>query len=689
MSFFMVGNLNTEFVPDRLEDLGGLIPGDFVVSRKINGEVLSKFEDDTWDLTTYGTRSVYTFNTWQTGDFDQLSRVITDEIKSITWLGMFNPRIARKKNKKMVSFSGYIKALKAIAKIAYHCNVSIVDSHSNSKFQAALKSSFLFAISDETEQAQWLSPYIKEVLRVCHSTVNDDLCEKLPKWKIVPDESYDDWVKRLNIANKYIRDKGKRTPLVPTRILATILEETEKQLDDALPLMERFVEFFEAIYEDPHLFSDSIGRARNAVTRIIGSGRPSPGPTSKSRLVSRKETLKRFGLDGYLEKKGVDAHLQNITNHLCQLQAFSAILIHFYSGMRASEVEVLPFDCHQVIDIPNFGKVDVLLSHTKKLARSNFSRLLPWVTSPIAKKAIKASQAIARINWVRNSPDRFPSRHETVPLWLANQWKKCATPVSYEYPIAYRSIVLASSIKSFKNVEIRRSDIEELVVFDAFRDWDEEPEFEIGQPWPLSTHQGRRSAAVYASRSGMVSLPSLATQFKHLTLMMTALYAENSAFAESFIVNEDGRIPESHTVIGDLRASKNLNDSVAFEEQVIKAHGPLLGGQGNAFQSEKDRNLPHFLDDARAIQKEIEVGKRKYVPLPTGGGCMNETGPCDSYGIDWTFPCLGCAKSVFEDDVLEEAAASLEFSMQEMSPNSLSYKFSNEKLRLIKARLTD
>ena len=66
MSFFMVGNLNTEFVPDRLEDLGGLIPGDFVVSRKINGEVLSKFEDDTWDLTTYGTRSVYTFNSFHT-----------------------------------------------------------------------------------------------------------------------------------------------------------------------------------------------------------------------------------------------------------------------------------------------------------------------------------------------------------------------------------------------------------------------------------------------------------------------------------------------------------------------------------------------------------------------------------------------------------------------------------------------
>ncbi len=117
----MLGNIDRDREPDRLEEIGTEIPGDFIVSRSINGKALSRFKDDAWDFTPYGASTIFYFAAWQTKEFDQLSRIITDEIKSIVWLAMFNPRLATNKNKKATSYYGFTLALRAIAKIAYHC----------------------------------------------------------------------------------------------------------------------------------------------------------------------------------------------------------------------------------------------------------------------------------------------------------------------------------------------------------------------------------------------------------------------------------------------------------------------------------------------------------------------------------------------------------------------------------------
>lgn len=685
MAFFMLGNTYRDREPDRIEEIRTEIPEDFIVSRSIGGEALSRFKDDAWDFTPYGAPSIFYFAAWQAREFDQLSRVITDEIKTIFWLSMFNPRIAINKNKKASSYSAFNLALRAIATIAYHCKTPLILAHLNLKFQAALQSSFLLSSEDTKKVTLHHSKQIKEIVRVCHTAAHDNFCDRLPHWKIIPEDRYDDWFKRLNAASKFIHINQKKTPLIPARIMALLLEESEKELDDALPYMEKLVDFFEAIFENPNLFCDNKNHAANATTRIKRSGRPKPS-YSASQFVSKEETLKHFGIGSYLQQKDISWTMPAIGSHLARLQSLSAVIIHLYSGMRHSEVAALPYECSQVIHIPDFGNVNILLSHTKKLASTNYSTMLPWVTSPVTKKAVRVAQCVARINWIRNSPESFPSNKSRVPLWLAASWASCRSPVNYEYPQSYHSLELGDAVKSFKGIEIRQADLDELITFDAFRNWDEDPKFGVGQLWPFTSHQARRAVAVYASRSGMVSLPSLATQFKHLSLMMTALYAENSTFAESFIVAEDAA--NAHFGM-EFRASKKIDDSISFEEQIIEAHSPLLGGQGKVFQAEKERNLPHFLDGARALQQDIKVGKRNFVPLPSGGGCMNETGPCDSYGLDWTFPCYGCSKSIFEKDVLQEAAASMELSMQEMSPKSLAYKFSSERLSLIKARINN
>ena len=70
---------------------------------------------------------------------------------------------------------------------------------------------------------------------------------------------------------------------------------------------------------------------------------------------------------------------------------------------------------------------------------------------------------------------------------------------------------------------------------DPHRAWRSEPRFQLGVPWTLTSHQLRRSLALYAQRSGLVSLPSLRRQLQHITEEMSRYYARGSAFANNII----------------------------------------------------------------------------------------------------------------------------------------------------------
>lgn len=172
---------------------------------------------------------------------------------------------------------------------------------------------------------------------------------------------------------------------------------------------------------------------------------------------------------------------------------------------------------------------------------------------------------------------------------------------------------------------------------------------------------------------------------------MTTLYAENSAYAEAFILI-DGKIPPEHSVVSDFRDSKRFNNSIAFYEQVINAESKLIGGRGNEFQIKKDRYLPMFFDSVERTKKDIEIGRQHFVPLPHGGGCMRKEGVCDLYGIDWTLPCLDCKNSTAGGDggkALKAYAQNMTENMKDLDEDSLAYTTANEVLDRIKIKILE
>ena len=685
MLYFLNFDVDPKFAPGRIESLGSGIPSDFIISRNQDGSIKSIFSDPIWDMRMYGAQGPFYFESWHRGEKDDLSQTLTHEIQTILWMAMFNPWIA-KKGKKINSYNNVLTCLRTLAKMAYRIGTTLENAHLNPKFQAALKASAASVIEDGAERVQIQS--LKIIIKCCHTAKHlKDSGYAFP-YRIVSESEYDQWLVRLKVARNDLSDESKRTPLIPVRILANLISGIEKELENLRPHLDGFVSLFEAIYSDQKLWCDRDSNIRFNINRIKKSGRTWPNKSQNTNVIlTKEETLQQFHLDEFLKSENISFNLQPICSYFKRAFEMARILLFIFTGMRASEQRVMPFDCYKELDIPNFGGVSFLFSHTTKMAQDNYSGIVQWVTAPIAKMAVEVAQKITRINWIRNTPKPFPADHKTVPLWLSShRAKPCKNYTHYDFPIA-PAPAFTVVLKNIDGIFIKQSDIDELVTFDAFRNWDEDPKFAVGKKWPFSSHQGRRSVAVYASRSGMVSLPSMGRQFKHVTLAMTALYSENSGFAESFILTEGGKVPEEYQVLSEFRDNQRLNASVAFEEHVIKSDTALLGGRGNEFQRQKEDNMPAFLDSAENMKDKIQTGQAHYTPLPQGGGCMRATGPCEKHGIDWTFPCFGCKDASYNGNALIEYSESMQDSFSEMDADSLAYKFTSEKLNRIEVVL--
>src|SRR5690606_28431270 len=142
-----------------------------------------------------------------------------------------------------------------------------------------------------------------------------------------------------------------------------------------------------------------------------------------------------------------------------------------------------------------------------------------WISSPIVERGISAARTVGRIAALKNGWD--DSSLDNYPLFpLLNFVRKDSCSYIYNTaPLA--GVVMADRQRQLQSrladTKITEADIVELERFDGFRDWRSDPDIQVGKYWPLTSHQCRRSLAVYSARSGMVSLGSLASQFKHLT----------------------------------------------------------------------------------------------------------------------------------------------------------------------------
>jgi len=350
---------------------------------------------------------------------------------------------------------------------------------------------------------------------------------------------------------------------------------------------------------------------------------------------------------------------------LARIQYAAKATIHCYTGMRDQEVMRLPYDCLSQAEVSP-GLVDDdgvvrdqavlidLISTTTKF--TGYKADASWLAASEVIKAVKVAQAICRALCVIHGVEV-----QNVPLFLNSSVIKFK-----EAEVSGANLSNEYRLPSFLNATvITQQDLFELESTDPGRSFTVEQGFAVGLPWPLTSHQFRRSLAFYGSSSGFVSMPSLKKQFKHLTLQMSRYYANNFEKLKTIFGYYDPEkgeyvLPSNHMAF-DFQTGMPISVAYDLLAEVLGSDARLYGGIGSYVEKQRSRldKGQVLIEDVREeTLKRVEQGHISFRKTFLGG-CM-KTGPCDAFMLGNYITCLSCPGGLIKPDRLEQAIGEAE-----------------------------
>lgn len=599
-------------LPDHYESISNYLNADenFVISRAIDGAAISTYKDMVWNLKMYDAkgRCIYNF----AGGIPHLTHPkaysIIAEMKIVQLARLY----LYYKPRKPGSIS--LIQLNKLANLALKNDLSL-----NSLFEDENTRRLIIPSYAELAAAPMRDMlfFFKELfdLRTTHAD-----------FKFSPTD-YSTIELMQEIYDRYPKaqkNDPQQTKLIPSRLYAAIICSFKLELDDFIDNADAIINLHKDRKNSP-LFGLPTTRAKRNKASTKWS-----------------DAVACYHLDSLFNKLSIYNWI-DLSSYLGEVQCIAKYWIHLFSGMRSNEARHLPADTYTTIKASG-AEVTIIRGYTSKIKAQNNTQTF-WVTSVIAEKGIIAARKIGRISAIMfDYDDKCLSSY---PLFPALK-KVCSEIQAFKGgPV----VAEASQGRALKRVMgrspdliVQEGDVHELEQFDGFRDWRADPDVKIGEVWPLTTHQCRRSLAVYCARSGLVSVGSSALQFKQLTEAMASYYRAGSAFAVNFIVTEDAQ-----HFLAELEYERQKFQFLDYEANVINTTGRLWGGEGSRIQVSRDRGRPLIITTDRKITEErFEKGEMAFKPSLVGF-CTNIE-PCDKITFTNILNvCTDCEKSVLDD----------------------------------------
>lgn len=481
------------------------------------------------------------------------------------------------------------------------------------------------------------------------------------------------------------RPDYKQHPVIPTRIYLKLINLTGDLLDQLYLGVGRF-ESFIACFTDEYY---GITYVRQRCLGVGGKANWRP---------DMAQAIKDHGLSSVFAGEFECPHLRSLQRSLSQIQEVVKTVIHLYTGMRDQEVMRIPYHCFsdqvvrqavvddQGIERDKAQSVNVFSTTTKF---TGYKKEGTWFAPGEVVRAIEVAQAICRglAKLYKIELDAH------CPLFL-NPSVLCYT--------RNRAEVGVTNFKDSRGISllrllIKREDLEELGLSDPSRDFYNEPAFAVGQPWPLTSHQFRRSLSFYGSSSGFLSLPTLRVQFKHMTIEMARYYSNHydnlrTVFGYYDDKKKDFVLPSNHFAFEyqmamPMSVANQLIADLLFDEE------PLFGGTGSYMEKQKERikSGEIQIEDVRAdTEQRVKNGEISYRPTLLGG--CSKVGRCDFFLLGDYTECLSCVGAIIKPDKLNAAIKDATDELCSYAEGSGEYQILKgdiERLTAFKARLID
>ena len=609
---------------------------DLVVTLSKNGEALSVFSDDIWDYSATSNNlrtinfqskihSLCTFNTIDNNKFSSAVKFL--KIFALNWICEVN-------GCSMSKLNGDLVAISFLVSYCVNNNIEFNDIFTNAN-------AIDFLITNISSEKQ-TGLYLGKIQRFIDTT---SVLNQEKFWcNLQPSKEF---LYKLKKTRKSFPETSQnlQTSIIPSLIYQNLLKDTI----ESLQIFNKHAEKISYVFSARTKVRDETLRIVEPipVSKLSDSQRGLVGFYWKAALEADTKLVNTL-----LELKDLDiikdASWSGLAISLGQIQMKSALIIAAFTGMRKNELLSIPFNGLRYIH-SDAGDIPVVWSTTTKLEGNGVPRFTKWVTGSIVEEAFEAAKFITQgaLKWSGNK-SQIEIDESKLPLFFSIEHGKIGKPhPHFDYAATTLSTNLIRKIMSPKHLLISAKDLEEVSHF-LYGD-EISNEIELGQPWPLGFHQFRRSLAIYAASSGYVSYPTLKSQLKHISMIMTVYYTDSNSRA----INILGNGPEVTAMQKEWHEAQARVESDNLHK-LLDSGVKLTGAAGKNIQTKRAENkLPKFLDDRNSTKKAIKNGKIRYRSTLVGG-CMSLS-PCDKGAGVLASACISCENAVF----LPESRSSL------------------------------
>ena len=291
----------------------------------------------------------------------------------------------------------------------------------------------------------------------------------------------------------------------------------------------------------------------------------------------------------------------NFNGWIARIQTACFIMCSAFTGMRRSELYGLHPCSFKRTEI-NSKVFYSLESFHHKMVQGQPQKT-EWLTVPFTQKAIELAEALSRHLrqqlLVHDNPMKVSI---SSCLWLKQNVKSKAPKVCFEE--SFREPI--RQIVAEANAMITDEDLAEFKLINPNSNpLHADKKIQVGKYWPVTTHQFRRTFAVFAKRHNLCSNIAIKQQFKHLDVPTSEWYGEGGFAAKLRHIDLDLEL-------------KNFIDTVQTEITTQKIHTwynskeKLYGKMGSSIT--KDRtNIPHIYKSWDAIYEHVKSGRLSLV----------------------------------------------------------------------------
>ena len=612
--------------------------GQLVVSRSSDGKVLSLYQDNIWDFTPYATTvrpsPIFIFTgiherhrdnvKWIIFCLDRICESVLGEYSISTlknYLGLLG-RVSRHCIDQKIELIGWMSNSRQV--------LDFLDNHATLSDSRRLSALFVA-----------LAPKARESgIEICAS--------KAVKSRFAEIQNLSKQCRRQH-------------PVIPSRILFEMLKYSDKELRAFNLVGEDFESYYATIPVRDTYSTHGSGWFKNFLSRYSTSKQSS---TLADHLYSR-DVVDKASLNRYV------AHLDYCAK----------ILILAYSGMRDLEVVSLNYDCLQVKERSS-GNFLRLIGYSTKLVGARKDAL--WVTSEHVLPAIEYLQTLARVcrdNLIKRGCEGT-AKTDISEQPLFNKFTFTTRRHDFKHRNSYRKTSFRRSDfysrvpeLSLNRFVISEDDFKELTLLEPFRDWASDG-FGIGDLWHITNHQFRRSLAIYSAQSGLISLPALKAQFKHISADMT-LYYRNNAIEARKIFN----VGAKHFA-NEYKHAKPEADFYAFLSGTLMNDQTIKGSMGKNYEKLKPKSSRGVQEIYQSKDKTIERFRKGELSWKETalGGCMSAA-PCTKKIMGPLTVCLQCEDAVIMEGKLANTIQLQEKLMSTLDKDSPEYRFELAELK--------